>query len=128
MKAQHSATLAKHRWPVHPILPMITLLREFLIVRVPQVDNSLYQIKRCLSLVLYRKYSTQRVVSRRNIVLVFASCYICLSPTLFVLYFPYSTHGSALSNTHIYIYIYPLKRSMQLHGVLVSPLVTTYVL
>ena len=70
-----------------PILPMITLLREFLIVLcalcVPQVDSSLYQIKHCLSLGLYGKYSTQRVV-----------------------YFPYSTCGSALSNTHTYIYIY----------------------
>ena len=86
------------------ILPMITLLREFLIVScvlcVPQVDSSLYQIKHCLSLVLYVKYSTQRVVSRRNIALGFASCYICLSPTLFVLYFPYSTRGSALSSTY----------------------------
>ena len=88
-----------------PILPMITLLREFLIVScvlcVPQVDSSLYQIKHCLSLVLYGKYSTQRVVSRRNIALGFASCYICLSPTLFVLYFLYITRGSALSNTYI---------------------------
>ena len=90
------------------ILPMITLLREFLIVLcvlcVPQVDSSLYQIKHCLMLVLYGKYSTQRVVSRRNIALGFASCYICLSPTLFMLYFPYSTCGSALSSTYIYIY------------------------
>ena len=93
-----------------PILPMITLLHEFLIVLcvlcVPKVDSSLYQIKHCLSLVLYRKYSTQRVVLRRNIALGFASCYICLSPTLFVLYFPYSTHGSVLSSTYIlYIHI-----------------------
>ena len=27
-------------------------------------------------------------------------CYICLSPTLFVVYNPYNTHGSALSSTH----------------------------
>ena len=33
-------------------------------------------------LVLYEKYGTQRVVSRQNIALGFASCYICLSPTL----------------------------------------------
>ena len=89
-----------------PTLPMITFLREFLIVScalcVPQVDSSLYQIKHHLSVVLYGKYSTQRVVSRRNITLGFALCYICLSPTLFVLYFPYSTRGSALSSTYIY--------------------------
>ena len=46
-----------------PILLTITLLREFLIVScvlcVPQVDSSLYQIKHCLSLMLYRKYVTR---------------------------------------------------------------------
>ena len=45
-----------------PILLMIILLREFLIVScvlcVPQLDSFLYQIKHCLSLVLYGKYST----------------------------------------------------------------------
>ena len=91
-----------------PILPMITLLHEFLIVScvlcAPQVDSSLHQIKHCLSLVPYGKYNTQRMVSRRNIALGFASCYICLLPTLFMLYFPYSTRGSALSNINIYIY------------------------
>ena len=63
-----------------PIQPMITLLREFLIVLcvlcIPQVDSSLYQIKHYLSLVLYGKYITQRVVSRRNIARGEAECYI----------------------------------------------------
>ena len=31
---------------------------------------------------LYEKYGTQTVVSKQNITLGFASCYICLSPTL----------------------------------------------
>ena len=73
-----------------PILLMITLLREFLIglcvLCVAQVESSLYQIKHCLR-----------------------SCYMgnialkeCLLPTLFVLYFPYSTRGSDLSNTYCF--------------------------
>ena len=33
-------------------------------------------------LVLYGKYSNQRVVLRQNIALGFALCYVCLSPTL----------------------------------------------
>jgi len=35
--------------------------------------------------VLYGQYSTQTLVSRRNIALGFASCYICLSTNLWVL-------------------------------------------
>ena len=80
-----------------PILPMITLLHEFLIVScvlcVPQVDSPLYQIKHCFSLMLYGKYNTQRVVSRH------------LLPTLFMLYFLYNIRGSALSSTYITICI-----------------------
>ena len=47
--------------------------------------------------VLYGEYGTQRVVPRINIALGFALCYICLSPTLFVPYFSYGTHGNALT-------------------------------
>ena len=58
----NEGTARRQNTSAMPILPMITLLHEFLIVScvlcVPQVDSSLYQIKHCLSLMLYRKYST----------------------------------------------------------------------
>ena len=64
--------------------------------------NSLYYVVKALPmLVLYGKYGIQRMISRRNIVLSFALCYICLLPTLFVPYFSYGTRGNAL--THIYM-------------------------
>ena len=79
--------------------------------------NSLYYVVKALPmLVLYGKYGIQRVLSRRNIALSFALCYICLLPTLFVPYFSYGTRGNALTHiymcvcvcvcVHVYVYIY----------------------
>ena len=63
-------------------------------------------VKALPKLMLYIKYGTQRVVSRPNIAQGEAECYICHSPTLFVLYFTYSTHGNSSTHTNIYIYMY----------------------
>ena len=73
-----------------PILPMITLLLEFLIVScvlcVPQVDSSLYQIKHCLSLVLYGKYITRLETKSVFVSHPLFSCYISRIALAAVLY------------------------------------------
>ena len=70
-----------------PILPMITLLLEFLIVScvlcVPQVDSSLYQIKHCLLLV---KYSTRLETKSIFVSHPLFSCYISRIALAAVLY------------------------------------------
>ena len=45
-------------------------------------------------LILYGKYGTQRMGSRKNIALGFASCYIYLLPIIFMPYYPYSAHDN----------------------------------
>jgi len=43
-----------------------------------------------------------------------ASCYICLSPTLFLLYFPYSTCGSTLTNANLKMQVNTLTQHLKL--------------
>jgi len=64
-----------------------------------EVERPLYRMKHCLG-------SCCTVVSRQNIALDFALCYICLSSTLFMLYILYNACSSALSTTHTSVLVH----------------------